>query len=333
MANPFAGTVHQNLEVDEADNDSAFEDDDAQSTTTSLSESIYNYRLEHGRTYHAYNDGKYIFPNDDRERDRLDLQHHLFNLCFKDKLFFAPIQNPRHTLDIGTGTGIWAMDFADEYPDCQVVGTDLSPIQPNFVPPNLSFVIDDAEDHWLWEQKFDFIHFRLMGGSFKDWRTVMQSAYDCLAPGGYIEIQDYELPPKSLDGSVKETALERWGELLIEAAKVASRPIGCCESFKEWLENVGFVDIQQQVFVWPTNPWPKGDDEKTLGKWNLLNVTDGLEGFSLALLTRFLKWEKPEVDVLCAQVRADLRDRSIHGFFDIPVIYGRKPLQPSNPFG
>lgn len=107
-----------------------------------------------------------------------------------------------------------------------------------------------------------------MGGSFKDWRTVMQSAYDCLAPGGYIEIQDYELPPKSLDGSVKETALERWGELLIEAAKVASRPIGCCESFKEWLENVGFVDIQQQVFVWPTNPWPKGDDEKTLGKWN-----------------------------------------------------------------
>lgn len=173
-----------------------------------------------------------------------------------------------------------------------------------------------------------------MGGSFKDWRTVMQSAYEsvfpislsqnannryssCLAPGGYIEIQDYEVPLKSLDGSIKGTNLERWGELLIEAAKVAGRPIGCCEFFKEWLENVGFVDIQQQVFVWPTNPWPKSDDEKTLGKWNLLNVTDGLEGFSLALFTRCLGWEKAEVDVFCAKVRADLRDRSIHAFFDM----------------
>ena len=28
-------------------------------------------------------------------------------------------------------------DFADEYPNCEVVGTDLSPIQPTWIPPNL----------------------------------------------------------------------------------------------------------------------------------------------------------------------------------------------------
>jgi hypothetical protein len=32
-------------------------------------------------------------------------------------------------LDIGTGTGAWAIDFADEYPKAEVIGTDLSPIQ------------------------------------------------------------------------------------------------------------------------------------------------------------------------------------------------------------
>jgi methylase of polypeptide subunit release factors len=32
-------------------------------------------------------------------------------------------------LDIGTGTGIWAIDFADEHPEAEVIGTDLSPIQ------------------------------------------------------------------------------------------------------------------------------------------------------------------------------------------------------------
>lgn len=30
-----------------------------------------------------------------------------------------------------------ASDFADEYPDAEVIGTDISPIQPGWVPPNL----------------------------------------------------------------------------------------------------------------------------------------------------------------------------------------------------
>lgn len=28
-------------------------------------------------------------------------------------------------------------DFASEFPDAKVIGTDLSPIQPTWVPPNL----------------------------------------------------------------------------------------------------------------------------------------------------------------------------------------------------
>jgi hypothetical protein len=32
---------------------------------------------------------------------------------------------------------------------------DLSPIQPGFVPANLKFVVDDAEDEWIMFEKFD----------------------------------------------------------------------------------------------------------------------------------------------------------------------------------
>jgi SAM-dependent methyltransferase len=39
-------------------------------------------------------------------------------------------------LDIGTGTGIWAIDMADKYPMAMVIGIDLSPIQPSFIPNN-----------------------------------------------------------------------------------------------------------------------------------------------------------------------------------------------------
>lgn len=28
-------------------------------------------------------------------------------------------------------------DFADEFPETEVIGTDISPIQPDLVPPNL----------------------------------------------------------------------------------------------------------------------------------------------------------------------------------------------------
>ena len=28
-------------------------------------------------------------------------------------------------------------DFADEFPNIEVVGTDISPIQPGWIPPNL----------------------------------------------------------------------------------------------------------------------------------------------------------------------------------------------------
>lgn len=52
----------------------------------------------------------------------------------------------------GTGTGIWAIDMADTYPAAQVIGTDLSPVQPIFVPPNCRFEVDDFELDWYAEQ-------------------------------------------------------------------------------------------------------------------------------------------------------------------------------------
>ena len=33
------------------------------------------------------------------------------------------------------------MDVADDYPAAQVMGIDLSPIQPSLIPPNLQFQI------------------------------------------------------------------------------------------------------------------------------------------------------------------------------------------------
>ena len=122
------------LEVDDNDDvgDEAYATDASESAmTSSVSSSVRAYRQENGRTYHAYRDGSYLMPNDDVESDRLDFQHAMFLRTLGGKLYLAPIpKDPHNVLDIGTGTGIWAIDFADEYPSAKVVGTDLSPMQP-----------------------------------------------------------------------------------------------------------------------------------------------------------------------------------------------------------
>lgn len=71
-------------------------------------------------------------PNDESEQDRLDLTHRMFTIVIGDKLYLAPIAKPTRVLDIGTGTGIWAIELGDEHPECEILGTDLSPTQPTW---------------------------------------------------------------------------------------------------------------------------------------------------------------------------------------------------------
>ena len=77
-----------------------------------MTSSVLNYRHENGRRYHGYRDGSYLLPNDEEEADRLDMFHEMVLTIMKRKLFLAPIgPSPQRVIDIGTGTGIWAIDF------------------------------------------------------------------------------------------------------------------------------------------------------------------------------------------------------------------------------
>jgi len=50
----------------------------------------------------------YALPNDEKERDRLDLNHHLVFKALGDRIYLAPLEPEKihRILDIGTGTGI-----------------------------------------------------------------------------------------------------------------------------------------------------------------------------------------------------------------------------------
>lgn len=78
--------------------------------------------------------------------------------------------------------------MADEFPSAKVIGTDLAPTQPNWVPPNLEFQIDDCQLDWTFEpESFDFIHIRYLQGSIEDWNKLYGQIFKFLKPGGWFQ--------------------------------------------------------------------------------------------------------------------------------------------------
>lgn len=93
------------------------------------------YLVENGRRYHAYyGPDKNLMPSDEIEKERLDVHHEIMLLVAGRKLHAAPVNTSKahRVLDLGTGTGIWAIDYAHQNPSAKVIGLDLSPIQPNW---------------------------------------------------------------------------------------------------------------------------------------------------------------------------------------------------------
>ena len=86
-------------------------------------------------------------------------------------------------------------DFADEFPNAEVIGTDITPIQPAWVPPNVKFEIDDCNQEWTWpDNSFDFVHVRMMFGAVEDWYQLHRQAFRTLKPGGTLLSSPQPLP-------------------------------------------------------------------------------------------------------------------------------------------
>ncbi|CAD6442425.1 ce38a3c4-4cb8-4bcf-8559-aec471d2970a [Sclerotinia trifoliorum] len=266
-------------------------------------------------------------PNDDDEQDRMDLLHHVFNLVLDGKLYLAPIEDPQRVLDVGTGTGIWAIDFADQYPSSHVVGCDLSPIQPGWIPPNLEFEIDDVEDTWRYGQKFDFIHIRSLGGSIASWPHLLQQAFDNLNEGGYIELVDFEYHGYSDDGTGDlAPSFQKWQAGLDEASKLFGRELNVAMKFRDWLNEAGFEAVVERHWKLPMAPWARDRRNKEIGLYMQQNMLDATVAYGMAHFTRILGWTPEEYQVLAAGVRNEFKDSRVHNWCNMYIVYGCKPM-------
>ncbi|KAK4153508.1 Phosphomethylethanolamine N-methyltransferase [Chaetomidium leptoderma] len=323
------------------DLDSTLGDSDAASSTASLSTSILEYRTLHGRTFHSdrVTDAQYWTPNDERQMEASDIIHHCLTLVHDGALFKAPLKDDlevsvwrgvtRDMLTLKSITGIWAIDFADKYPNTQVTGTDISPIQPTWVPPNLKFEMDDATLDWTYaDDHFDYVHMRYLFGSVADWPALLQRAYRCCKPGGHVESFEASCVFRSDDGSLADgTPMDQWGKVFVEAGKKFGRPFDVVGEglVQDAFEKAGFEAITQWEFKCPIGAWPQDKKLRDIGSYALAGILQDIEGWILFVWSQVMGWSKEQVAVYVAHLRNQLKDRNVHGYVMMRSVYGRKP--------
>ncbi|EPS35960.1 hypothetical protein H072_10565 [Dactylellina haptotyla CBS 200.50] len=297
------------------------------SATTSLSDSVRNYKYENGRRYHAYKEGQWVMPNDEVQQEQMDLMHHVFLVRLGGRLFLAPIENPQKIMDVGTGTGIWAMQVAEDHPAAAVMGNDLSPIQPTWVPPNISFEVDDFNEPWLQTpESFDLIHSRDLHAAVTSWPFLVGQAYEKLRPGGWYESQEHTVEITTDDGSVPEgNILKEWVRNLEKASVLLGRELHPPRYMKDWLKDAGFVNVRQETYKLPIGTWPKDPVEKQIGAMNLVNMLDAAEGYTLGFYTRYLGKSHEETLADIELIKKNLKTRKFHMYFQFCITYGQKP--------
>ena len=207
------------------------------------------------------------------------------------------------------------MDVADDYPGAHVLGTDLSPIQPGLVPPNLEFQVADADEDWDMPGRFDLVHTRYMNGfSIRSWPRFYKQAFISMKPGGWVENQEFDLHWTSDDGSMPaDGAFEKWQQLWEQGVESVGMTARCYpEVMKRQMEEAGFINVNIVPFKMPLGPWPKNQRLRQAGVYLYSSMYEGLSGLSLRVFTQMLGWSVEELEVLLALVRAEWKQRAMH---------------------
>jgi len=182
------------------------------------------------------------------------------------------------------------MDFADQFPSAAVIATDLSPIQPVMVPPNLQFQIDDFCLPWTFTPpaSFDFIHARCIYGCVADYPALYAQVLEHLKPGAWFEHAEISVVARCDDDSLAGTYLNRWGPLALTAGERFGKSFRIAEDMAELMRAAGFVNVRRRPFPWPIGTWAKDPSMKSIGAYNRLGWEEGLEGWAMHLFTHYL---------------------------------------------
>lgn len=206
--------------------------------------------------------------------------------------------------------------IAEQHPESTVLGIDLSITEPQgLLPDNCQFQQLDAENGEWPPTQFEYIHFGYVITCFDDTKAVMKKAFDHMQPGGWIELHDPEVRIIADGDSAKGTAIEEWVETVVKGGRIVGRDMLKSAHYEAWLNETGFVNIQDVKFQLPINEWPENPKLKQVGaiyKHNLLGLVESLAKFlTLAGLSN------AEAEDLKERVKRDINNPHIRVAFPL----------------
>lgn len=129
----------------------------------------------------------------DGEWDRLDELHRGIRSYLEGALSFAVMESPKTILDLGAGSGAWAIQAAQLYSDALVIAADIAPLPDRPLPSNITYLpLDILKPYPLEKETFDLIHLRLLlyHVPVANIADFLERTVALLKPGGWLLIED-----------------------------------------------------------------------------------------------------------------------------------------------
>ncbi|KAG8941241.1 hypothetical protein FRC00_012453 [Tulasnella sp. 408] len=194
----------------------------------------------HGRLRQA-SDKDYYLPADRDEHGRLDMQHQTLKLTMNSlyaqrelvKSTLARTDRRTTLLDVGTGSGIWAIEMAEEFPNTDITGIDIVPpdvlSRPSTVIPSncVLKVADGTTEIKKYHEAFDIIHFRAAHLGMPNLaKILLEDSARALIPGGLLLlVHCVPLILKDDLSAYPVTDEGQPGELSTESVKLTSKKL------------------------------------------------------------------------------------------------------------
>jgi SAM-dependent methyltransferase len=207
----------------------------------------------------------YLFPRHPAEIDRLDIQHYLFREALGAN-YVAPVETPRRVLDVGCGTGQWAFEVCDQFPDALVVGLDLVASKPER-PSHYRWVNGNVlQGLPLASGRFDFVHQRLLVAAVPvaSWPSLVADLVRVTRRGGWVELVEVAWKVARA-GPATERLLALTREM--SASRGLDSTGAVFDSVDRYLEEAGLVNVERREIACPIGDW--GGQMGSLGATDL----------------------------------------------------------------
>jgi len=253
--------------------------------------------------------------------------HNVFNRVFDGRLIFPPINRPRRILDLGHGTGSWALEVAEQHNGCEVIGIDINPtMQPQEMPANLYLQVDDLNRRFSFSaHHFDLVHSQMMASAIhaNRWTQYMRDMLRVTRPGGWCQMVELYLNVQSDNGTIGDGhALRQWSNRILESM-AGLKDLRVPLRLQNLMREAGFVDVESRMIPLPTCAWSTEPRDYEIGAANRDNVQRMLSSLAIFPFTERLNMPIQDVHLLVAQARVEADNPAFKAYFPLYVCIGR----------